>query len=144
MVWIGTVNAPGNATLVWMVGASNTRWGTGPLPLSLAPFGAPGCFLNIAPLFMTTGRTSSTGHYNNFTTPLTMPQDPLFAGALIYHQVACSDPFRPGLKVVFSTGSWCRVPPRPLPFSRIFAFGTAPAQGSVFVGYAAVTQFTYR
>ena len=50
-------NAPGSAAAMFLIGLSNTKWGTVPLPLTYAPM----CQLLVAPDFAAAMSTSALG-----------------------------------------------------------------------------------
>jgi PKD repeat protein len=83
---------------VMMVGFSNTTSGFGPLPLDLAPLGAPGCSGRVSPdvtLFL-------SGAANAATWALTVPNVPTFIGTVLYNQALVLDPAINALGAVVS------------------------------------------
>ena len=52
-----------------VIGFSNQSWSGGPLPMSLASFGMPGCFLNVSPDAVTL--VANAGGYAEY--PLRLP-----------------------------------------------------------------------
>ena len=111
--WMGTPQAggppfvvdlsggPALAPAVLAIGASDSNWGGAPLPLDLAPFGAPGCELLtglqiLIPAF--------TDFFGSVTMGIPIPSDPYLVGATVYTQWMASDPGANALGWVFSGG----------------------------------------
>lgn len=110
--WMGTPQAgstfvvdlgggPALAPALLTIGGSDSLWGGAPLPLDLAPFGAPGCELLtglqiLIPAF--------TDFFGNVTLGIPIPADPHLIGATVYTQWMASDPGVNALGWVFSGG----------------------------------------
>jgi hypothetical protein len=77
--------ASGNLPAVLGLGISSTAWGAVPLPLDLAPLGAPGCFLRNDFVLMLGGVTQPypTG---SVAIQISVPPDPGLADAAFYSQ----------------------------------------------------------
>lgn len=93
-------NLPTNVA-VHMLGFSRTVSNFGPLPVSLAPFGAPGCSGHVSAdavsLMLGVGNTA------NFA--WTLPNDPSFLGARFYNQALALDPSANPLGAVTSNAA---------------------------------------
>lgn len=77
---------PDHSTLSW-IGLSNTSWAGNPLPLDLAPIGAPGCTLLAAP--DVAQPVFNWGGYATWT--WLVPAQPTLAGLHFYNQAAAID-----------------------------------------------------
>jgi len=88
-----------STTAVMLYGASATAWGSVPLPLSLAAFGAPGCSLYVSPDVMV-GVSMPSGAVQ---VSLTIPNDPVLVGAELLQQGVQIAPVNP-LGAAFSNG----------------------------------------
>jgi PKD repeat protein len=90
-------NLPQSAAIM-MLGFSRTTSGFGPLPLDLAPLGAPGCSGRVSPdatMFL-------TGASNAAAWSLTVPNAPIFVGQVLYNQALVLDPTVNALGAVVS------------------------------------------
>jgi hypothetical protein len=67
-----------NSIAVMIVGDSTVSWSGVPLPLDLAPYGAPGCSLHVSVALLTSSATNAAGRSE---TTLPIPADPALAGA---------------------------------------------------------------
>ncbi|MCR9245386.1 MAG: PKD domain-containing protein [bacterium] len=95
-------NLPLNAAIM-MTGFSTTNSALGPLPLSTAPFGAPGCELRVSPdtnLFI-------AGAGNSADWVLPIPNSPALAGVLFYNQAIVVDPTANAAGAVASNAAGC-------------------------------------
>ena len=81
----GASNKPG----VEIIGFSKTYWSGFHLPLSLAPYGAPGCYLNTGLVYTFPGVTNSGGYFQGSAT---VPYSVYLAGARFYSQSLVIDP----------------------------------------------------
>ncbi|MEM7204109.1 MAG: CRTAC1 family protein [Planctomycetota bacterium] len=84
---------PSGAAGALLVGASKQSWGPLPLPLSLAPLGAPQCVLTVSaeaatPFFAAAGGTAAW--------QLNVPPTPALAGLPFYNQAVVVDGTAPG------------------------------------------------
>ena len=93
--------AKASSTAVLYIGGSKTLWGAVPLPLSLAGFGANGCWLNVAPTASLTTPTSAAGVAS---IPATIPNQPAFVGAHVFTQYAVLDLGANALGLAWSRG----------------------------------------
>lgn len=93
-------NAPASTLIVGFAGLSTSITSQGqPLPVSLAPFGAPGCVVNIDP-FVT---TVLLGDANGAATwPLVIPYSTVFISVDIFQQGMVLDPAANALGVTLS------------------------------------------
>ncbi|HKB16845.1 MAG TPA: hypothetical protein VKF62_12320, partial [Planctomycetota bacterium] len=83
---------PGNVAL-FLMGLSNTSWGTIPLPLDLAFLGMPGCGLLVSPDFVLGLTTAAFGPGNGRAViPLALPPNPTLIGTQAYAQWYVADP----------------------------------------------------
>ena len=73
---------------VLVLGTSSTTSPFGPLPLDLAPIGAPGCFARVSPDVLPT----LTGTNNVATFSLPIANSPVFAGFVFHMQALVFDP----------------------------------------------------
>ena len=80
-------NAPSNAA-IGMLGYSNTSSAFGPLPVSLTPYGAAGCFGRVSP----DATLLVTGSGNTVTWSLSIPNLPGLLGMKLYQQLLVLDP----------------------------------------------------
>ena len=94
-------DAPGSVPAIFVLGASNTKWGTINLPLTYA---AP-CQLLVSPDIVTQLTTSALG---TATVKLTVPNQNSVIGFLIFNQYLISDATRP-LGVIVSNGGQGKV-----------------------------------
>jgi subtilisin family serine protease len=78
---------PGTAAVL-LFGLSVFEWGTSPLPIDLAPFGAPGCLLQVEPLV---AFPVMVGQGGQGRVVFEIPNDPAFAGALFFNQFGILD-----------------------------------------------------
>lgn len=90
-------NLPANAAIL-MTGFSNTTSVLGSLPLSTAPFGAPGCALNISPDV----NTFLAGTGNTVSSSLTIPANAVLIDVLMFQQAVVLDP---GFNAASAVGS---------------------------------------
>ena len=93
-------NLPANQRAFLILGLSNTMWITTTLPMSLTPFGAPGCNLLVSgdfasPVLNTTG-TATLG--------IPIPADPSLVGLHVYFQGYVEDPGANAFGVAVSGG----------------------------------------
>jgi len=72
-----------NAALVLMTGTSKFSWGPIALPFDLAPLGAPGCKMLLAPDLYSFAASDATG---KGVTSFPLPNDKEFAGATFFQQ----------------------------------------------------------
>lgn len=77
-----------STTAVLVLGDSDTSWAGGPLPFSLAPFGAPNCSLHTSLVASLTSGVDVTGQA---VMTLVMPPNPALAGFPFFAQWACLD-----------------------------------------------------
>ncbi|MEZ5967029.1 MAG: serine hydrolase [Planctomycetota bacterium] len=98
--------APASTPIVWMLGFSRTSWNGVPLPLSLGPWGAPGCSLWAAPN-LTVGDAS--GRTGAGSVSLRLPANPSLIGGHLYTQVSCVDPRANSLGLAYSNGLDVRI-----------------------------------
>jgi len=82
-------DAPANGVAVTMFGFSSTNWSGVPLPVDLAPIGAPGCILRTDPSIMLAGLVSSSGILR---TPIVIGTDTALIGAVWFSQFLVLDP----------------------------------------------------
>ncbi|HKB16513.1 MAG TPA: hypothetical protein VKF62_10620, partial [Planctomycetota bacterium] len=81
--------APPGTTAMLLMGLSSQAWGSIPLPMRLAPFGMPGCSLEVAADFAWILPTNVSG---NAIAPMPVPADPGLVGATLYLQWLVADP----------------------------------------------------
>ena len=87
MVDLGNMPAGGGSAIM-LTGLSRTKlFGAVPLPISMAPFGAPGCNLITDVLFMTT--VTNTAGKGTFSLPI--PNNTKFIGAYLSQQAIVAD-----------------------------------------------------
>lgn len=120
-----------------ILGVSRTRFGSTPLPLDLAPFGAPKNFLHVsidavvpAPI-----ERVDTSHYRARAL-VEIPADPSLAGRTIYAQNVSLDPASNALGAVFSNGMRATLGSGPTaPIQALFATNSITQYGGfVFPG----------
>lgn len=92
---------PGAAPLLGIFGVNRTQWGSFPLPLDLAAFGAPGCSLYVDPLVSValSGPTWSIG----------IPNAPTLVGMTGYVQASLLAPTANNLGVLVTNGAELRI-----------------------------------
>ncbi|MFN8823675.1 MAG: serine hydrolase [Planctomycetota bacterium] len=92
-------NAPSFAVCGAMFGFDNVSWNGAPLPVNLAPIGAPGCLLRIDAVITDAAFTSLTG-----TSQVTLPfaNDPALIGRQLFTQYLVVDPAANALGITFS------------------------------------------
>ncbi|MCA8975032.1 MAG: hypothetical protein KDC98_09940 [Planctomycetes bacterium] len=90
----------------FQLGLSNTMWASTPLPLSLAPFGAPGCDLLASGDLGVFLAPSTAG---NAQLQIAMPNAPGFVGFRFYGQVFPLDPAANALGLIASNGACATV-----------------------------------
>lgn len=95
-------NGKATSAALLLLGGSDTKYGAIPLPLSLAPLGAPGCSLLTEILLSLSGATSSTG---GLTLGLPIPNDTKLRGKLLVGQWAVLDGKANALGFAFSNGA---------------------------------------
>jgi len=98
-------SVPGLAFL----GISRSVWGRTKLPLSLAPFGATGCYLNAEIALLFPGTTDPTGSVGRFYTSVPVPHDPALAGAAFYGQTLVVHPKLNPLGLAASEGLYFKL-----------------------------------
>lgn len=82
--------APANAAVFGLLGLSRTlAAGTLPLPFDLAPFGAPGCRLEVDPLSVQLLFANASG---DASWPLSLPYQPAVLGLMFHQQGMVLDP----------------------------------------------------
>ena len=91
-------NAPPSATAFLVIGLSDTVWGPFTLPLPLAGFGAPGCFLRVSLDFPFLAVTGASG-----AASVSLPIPAGLAGT-VYSQWIVLDPAANALGFAFSEG----------------------------------------
>ena len=91
MTPVGTGFAP-NATLVQTLGSSRATWQGVPLPLSLAPFGAPGCSVYNDIAIQIGARADGAGNLAAWTAALALPADGGLNGGVLQLQVLALQP----------------------------------------------------
>ena len=89
------------APMLWLVGASNTRWLQFTLPLDLASLGAPNCILYVSPDITIASTTNGVG---SNVLRITVPNDPALVDAGVFHQAVIGSPIANGLGAGFSNG----------------------------------------
>lgn len=94
---LGVNNLPLSVGIL-MTGFGNTASAFGPLPLSLASFGAPGCFGRVSPEVT----TLLIGAGNTASWSLAIPNAPAFSGLTLFNQVLALDPTANALGAVVS------------------------------------------
>lgn len=142
---------PGNAPAAFMIGVSDKKMGSVPLPFDLSPLGAPGCYIlqsmdaSIPVMTDTTGyaRYPQTGN-------LTLPNNPWYEGKALYFQaVSLADKNANALGVVTSSAyvSYFPIVYQTFPANYVYRTGptafTSPTGygGSSSYGYAVITGF---
>jgi hypothetical protein len=105
--WIGgtarveLTSAPASTPALLVLGFSDSSWNGVPLPLPLAPQGAPLCQLLVGPdVFLATATTSTGGA----TVSLPVPGDPAAMGLRYFQQFVVYDPGANALGSTFSNG----------------------------------------
>ncbi len=93
---IGADQGPTGASFALTLGTTTQNWGPIVLPLSLAPFGNPGCSI-YANHAVVLGVLSSTA-----TLPIAIPNDPTLSGLNVHFQAMVIDSRLPGLGVATS------------------------------------------
>jgi hypothetical protein len=101
---LDVVNLPMSVAMM-AAGFSRTIAGSQPLPLSLAPFGMPGCNLLVSP--DATGLLVGSGHSAHWSLPL--PSTPGLLGIELYLQAFAWDPAANAAGITVSNGARCRV-----------------------------------
>ena len=82
-------NAPASSLCVVLFGFDNVAWNGVPLPISLAPAGAPGCTLRIDAVVLDAGLTTIAG---TRTRSLIFPNDPSLISAQVFSQYLVYEP----------------------------------------------------
>lgn len=114
------------------LGASNTQWGSIPLPFSLTGLNAPGCSIYNDVLAVVPGTTTATG---NITTTIPVPGLPSLSGQDLYTQYVFLDPAFNGLGAVTTNGFKCAIGTDPA-IARIYALSSPTAtSGSLEPGF---------
>lgn len=98
--------APVNAPLLWLIGFSRTQWNSLSLPLSLAPWGASGCSLLVAPQVVIVGQASAAG-IGSLDLPL--PDNVSLIDLHVFAQVAPLDLPANAMGLVYSRGIDTRI-----------------------------------
>ncbi|MCA8958055.1 MAG: serine hydrolase [Planctomycetes bacterium] len=94
-------NARVFAQAVLHVGVSRTSWLGVPLPMSMAMFGAPGCYVRVAPAISVPVKASLLGLAS---VSVHVPNDPALIGAKFFTQYSVADPSANGLGLTFTNG----------------------------------------
>ena len=95
-----------NAPLILFTGTSKFSWGPIPLPFDLAPLGAPGCQVLLAPDIYSFASTDATG---TGIADFPLPNDPEFAGATFFQQWLVLDPSANAAAMVLSKALELRI-----------------------------------
>ncbi len=135
--------APPEAAALAFVGVRDRgTFFSGNLPLDLTPYGAPYCYLLVAPLLAKPGQTNKAGAASfNFLLPREGFE---IVGRDILAQALVGDLVANQLGLVFSHGLRAQVC-GPQPVGRIFSPGTVKAEeGWVQIGSAHILQLTLR
>jgi hypothetical protein len=103
---VGLSRAPTNRPALLFLGLSKTLWGTVPLPLDLATFGAPGCSILAAGDVALAFATSATGTHS---LSLSAPIDKGLCSTSLYFQYIVLDASANKLGFVFSNGGDARL-----------------------------------
>jgi hypothetical protein len=129
--YVPNVAMPGVA----MVGASNSTWGSVPLPFDMTAIGAPGCQLVNDPAIMLPGTTlaNATGFLGLV---VRTPRDPSWIGLTIYTQFAFVDAGANPLGIFTSRGLVNSPIPAPVEITRIYASSVTALQGTVGPDFA--------
>lgn len=98
---IGLWDAPANAGALLAIGTQRGLWGGLPLPWDLKP-GAPGCFINVAPILLVAAQADAAG---SAAPTFVLPGDPSLAQAALYYQWLVIDPQANGLGLTASRGA---------------------------------------
>ncbi len=100
-------DAPGKASFFLNLGISRSHLAGKPiLPFSLAPLGAPGCYLRVAPVLFFPGRADSSG---SAVFHIPIPNNSALHGALIYSQFLVSAPKANTMGLVLTEGGALRI-----------------------------------
>lgn len=98
-------NVPGGTATITIFGVSNAAWGPIPLPLSLKPFGADGCFLRVSMDLLQVAITTGSGQGGGVgKTTWQIPNIAGLRGADVFFQAMTIDQGANGLDLSFSHG----------------------------------------